>query len=130
MEREGYVSLWLGNIPLEELLYEYVEVTYNEDGLCEESQFLKDFNINMEDFDEDFIESIFIEENTNALEEILDGCSYEETVIPELNVFVREKQIEGYNTAILLYNFHYEGEIEKVSNSICNFTYVGTVKYE
>ena len=52
MEREGYVSLWIGNSKSDEELLEYVELVYTDDGDWLPSQFLQDFNIDINDFDE------------------------------------------------------------------------------
>ena len=49
MEQEGYVSLWIGKSESDEELLNYVETDYTEDGDCLPSQFLKDFNIDIDD---------------------------------------------------------------------------------
>ena len=48
MEREGYVSLWIGNIKSDDELIAYVELEYTDDGDCIPSKFLKDFSMNAE----------------------------------------------------------------------------------
>ena len=58
MEKEGYVSLWIGNLESDEKLLEYVELVYTDDGEWLPSQFLQDFNIDIDDFNEDCIESV------------------------------------------------------------------------
>ena len=41
MEKEGYVSLWIGNIKSDDELMAYVELEYTDDGDCIPSKFLK-----------------------------------------------------------------------------------------
>ena len=56
MEREGYVSLWIGSAKSDDELWEYAQMIYTEDGDYLPSQFLKDFDIDEDEFDEDFME--------------------------------------------------------------------------
>lgn len=49
MEKEGYVSLWIGNIKSDDELMAYVELEYTDDGDCIPSKFLKDFSIDIDD---------------------------------------------------------------------------------
>lgn len=53
MEKQGWVSIWLGNINDEDSIGEYVDLTYDEDGESVPSQFFIDFNIDMDETDED-----------------------------------------------------------------------------
>ena len=47
MEREGYVSLWIGIIDSDLELSKYLELGYTDDGDYIPSQFLTDFNIDL-----------------------------------------------------------------------------------
>ncbi|WP_283945568.1 immunity 22 family protein [Bacillus subtilis] len=59
MERQNFVSLWIGSINDDESLSKYVELDYNEDeGDFLPSQFLIDFDIDIDELDEDFIEKV------------------------------------------------------------------------
>ena len=60
MEKQGWVSIWLGNINDEDSIGEYVDLTYEEDGESVPSQFFIDFNIDMDETDEDTIEKAVI----------------------------------------------------------------------
>lgn len=116
-----YVSLWVGNAKSDEKLLDYVSVNYDEDdddyGY---SQFMKDFCIDY--LDEDFMERIFHAEKTDSLKELLSGCSYEDKVIPEFEkIFISGKK---FNSAILIYDMDYDGNI----NKNCRFEFTGTVK--
>ncbi|WP_286166440.1 immunity 22 family protein [Bacillus sp. E(2018)] len=59
MEKQGIVSIWLGNVNKSHL-EEYVNLTNDEDGESFPSKFFVDFNIDMDDRDEDFIEKEMI----------------------------------------------------------------------
>lgn len=116
-----YVSLWVGNAESDEKLLDYVSVNYEEDdddyGY---SQFMKDFCIDY--LDEDFMERIFLDKKTDSLKELLSGCSYEDKVIPEFEkIFISGKK---FNSAILIYDMDYDGNI----NKNCRFEFTGTVK--
>lgn len=129
MEQDGYVSLWIGKSESDEELLNYVETDYTEDGDCLPSQFLKDFNIDIDDFDEDYIERVCLENDTNSVSEIIDGCSYGDIVVPEFEKMVDGIQVKKINSGILLYNFKYDGSVEVIKNKNYEFRYIGTVKY-
>lgn len=129
MEKEGFVSLWIGNIDSQNSLDEYAELVYTDEGEWLPSPFLTDFNIVIDEFDEDFIEKVSYEDNVKSLKGLITGCSYEDVVIPRfINVFGDELP-KGVNSAILLYNFEYDGNTKETKNSELSFRYVGTVQY-
>ena len=78
MEKKGVVSLWLGNVETNEFLKNYVDMRYTDDDNWEASQFLNDFNIDMDAIEEDFIEKVTYPEISNNLEKLLLRCSYED----------------------------------------------------
>lgn len=122
MEKIGIVSLWLGNAESIEQLDNYVELRYDE-GESIPSEFLLDYQIDMDDIDEDFIEKAILNERLNSFESLLKGASYEENIIPKLD---KEYSIDkDYNAIILLYNFEYEGKTT-VAN---NFDFIASVSY-
>lgn len=130
MERIGYVSLWIGNVSSDEALEEYLEVDYSREGMLGISGFLKDYQISLDDYDEDFVERIFYEEKIEKVGELLAGCSYEETVIPLFNEISDQRNEWEINAAILLYNFEYKGNVNSYEREECKFKYIGSVKYE
>lgn len=129
MEREGYVSLWIGNTKSEDELLEYVELVYTDDGDCLPSQFLKDFNIDIDDFDDDYIERVCLEQNVSSITELISGCSYEDIVIPKYEKLTDCVSIVKCNAGILLYNFQYDGNVKSVNNKDYAFKFIGSVEY-
>lgn len=129
MEKKGYVSLWIGNIFSEKCLSEYIELLYKDDGTWEQSQFLKDYGISMDDFDEDFIERVFIDKRSKSIDELIEGCSYEKVILPRYKKIIIPSHVENCNSAILLYNFDYEGYKSMVLNNKYTFSFVGSVSY-
>lgn len=129
MEREGFVSLWIGKMDSEDLMDKYVELIYTDMGEWLLSPFLTDFNININDFDEDFIEKVCHENDVKTLNRLIAGCSYEDVVISRFISIFDDKLPKGINSAILLYNFEYDGNIKEIEHDILSFKYVGTVKY-
>lgn len=123
MERKGKVSIWLGNIEDQEALENYVNLTYDDDGESVPSRFFLDFNIDMNDTDEDFIEKAVLENKSKDLSFLLAGCSYEENVIPKV---IKNVNIgKYYNSIIMIYDFDYEESVKTVSN----FDYITSVNY-
>lgn len=103
---------------------------YTEDGEWEPSEFLNDFNIDMDDVEEDFIEKVRYEEVSDDLECLLSGCSYEDVVIPNIKKNVGNIGGKNINTVILVYNFEYSGNEVIVNNRIYSMEYVCTVEYQ
>lgn len=124
MEKQGWVSIWLGNIKDEDSIGEYVDLTYDEDGESVPSQFFIDFNIDMDETDEDTIEKAFYKNSSSDISALLDGCSYEEIVITKIQKSINLKK--SYNAVILIYNFEYKNEI----SSTGAFDFIAATNYE
>ncbi|MBD1382627.1 immunity 22 family protein [Metabacillus arenae] len=129
MEKQGNVSLWIGKINTEEDLNDYLKLVYTDDGESLPSPFLKDFEIELSDFDEDFIEAVFRGESVGNLECLIEGCSYDDIVIPLFGGKNRTVLPDKTNSAILLYNFDYQGRKKEIRNKDYVFEYLGSVKY-
>ncbi|AKC64194.1 immunity 22 family protein [Clostridium sporogenes] len=129
MEKKGYVSLWIGNIKSDDELLEYVDLVYTDDGDWLPSQFLKDFNIDIDDFDDDCIERVCLEENVTSINKLISGCSYEDIVVPKYDKLTNGVSIVKYNAGILLYNFQYDGNVKSVNNKDYKFKFIGSVEY-
>jgi hypothetical protein len=129
MEKQGYVSLWIGNIQNEAQLSDYLELIYTDDGDFQPSQFLRDFNIDMDDIDEDFIEKVVYHKNCNKIKDLLHGCSYDDVVIPRFEAEVGSELPVNINAAILLYNFIYQGDRQDGIHNKGNCRYIGSVFY-
>ncbi|MBU8582689.1 immunity 22 family protein [Bacillus paralicheniformis] len=130
MERENYVSLWIGSIQTDDKLNEYVELPYDEEeGDFLPSAFLKDFYIDIDDLDEDFIEKVVHDQNKEQLHELIGGCSYDEIILPRFEAIQGKKLPNNINSAILLYNFDYEGKRNEIVNDGYTFKFIGSVSY-
>lgn len=124
MEKQGWVSIWLGTIKEEDSIEDYVDLTYDEDGESVPSKFFIDFNIDMDETDEDTIEKAVYKNSSSYISSLLDGCSYEEIVIPKIQKSINLKK--SYNAVILIYNFEYNNEI----SSTGAFDFIATTNYE
>ncbi|MFJ7825487.1 immunity 22 family protein [Psychrobacillus sp. NPDC096623] len=124
MEKQGWVSIWLGNISEEDSIEEYVDLTYDKEGESVPSKFFIDFNIDMDETDEDTIEKAVLKNSSSDISALLDGCSYEEIIITKINKRIDLK--ESYNAVILIYNFEYTNEI----TSTDAFDFITSTKYE
>ena len=124
MEKQGWVSIWLGNIKDEESIGEYVDSIYDEDGESVPSQFFIDFNIDMDETDEDTIEKAVYKDSSSDISILIDGCSYEEIIIPKIKNNIDLKKT--YNAVILIYNFEYNNEVISAGA----FDFITTTNYE
>lgn len=124
MEKQGWVSVWLGNINDEDSIGEYVNLTYDEDGESVSSQFFIDFKIDVDETDEDTIEKEVYKNSSSDIAALLEGCSYEEIVIPKIQKSINLKK--SYNAVILIYNFQYQNEI----SSTDDFDFIAATNYE
>ncbi|MFV2047043.1 immunity 22 family protein [Metabacillus litoralis] len=124
MEKQGWVSIWLGNFNDEDSIGEYVDLTYVEDGESVPSQFFIDFNIDMDETDKDTIEKAVYKNSSSDISALLDGCSYEEIVIQKIQKSINLKK--SYNAVILIYNFEYKNEI----SSTGAFDFIAATNYE
>lgn len=124
MEKKGLVSIWLGNIKEGESIEDYVDLTYDDDGESVPSKFFIDFNIDIDEIDEDTIEKVVYRNSSNDISTLLDGCSYDEIIIPKIKKSIDLKK--SYNAVILIYNFEYNKEI----TSTDSFDFITSIKYE
>jgi len=126
MEKISYVSLWVGKFSSIKELENYLLIAYTEDGDAIPSQFEKDFNI--EYFDEDFSEAHYEEVKVHKLSQLLEGCSYDDVVIPNFVEKYGEVLPTNANSLILLYDF--EHTKSRDDDEIHCVKYVGSVQYE
>ena len=123
MQKEGKVSLWLGNFSDEESFREFMEIKYTNDGDSIQSEFKKQFKI--EYYDIDFSEVDYMEEQSNDLKVLLEGLSNDYEIIPK---FKEKYSGNMYNSIVLLYDFEYDNNINyKNGNNILEF--IGCVDY-
>ncbi|BBU37892.1 hypothetical protein APP_01840 [Aeribacillus pallidus] len=124
MEKEGFVSLFIGNSKSYKDLQNYILNSYTEDGDLLPSEFEKDFNIDY--YNEDFREVEFYDEPSNDLRVLLEGFSYDEEIIPKFIELCGERLNQEANSVILLYNFQYNGNVNEKNQ----FRFLGTVQYK
>ena len=104
MEQKGYVSIWLGNFPDNDALWEYAsEPHYDDDGNALPTPFCRDFfGGEYYPFDTDFWEREVVEPS-NDLAKLVEPFSYGDTF--EVDGITLNKT---YNAVILVYDFEYE----------------------
>ncbi|MBR0008763.1 immunity 22 family protein [Bacillus subtilis] len=130
MEKQNFLSLWIGYIKNSSSLNDYVNLKYNEDeGDFLPSQFLIDFDIDIDELDEDFIEKVAHEKNCNNLSELIGGCSYDSVILPRFENIVGTAIPEQINAAVLLYNFEYDGREKEINDKNYSFKFIGAVSY-
>jgi len=122
----GYVSIWLGICNSYCELDEYLAVNYDEDGEAIKSRFEEDFILH---FDEDFREADVADEASGDLEVLLEGFSAYDTFINEVKTSLGNPLTQQYNSAILLYNFKYDGDIIDVQHEGLSLNFIGSFKF-
>lgn len=127
MQKEGFVSLWLGKINSSEELDNLLEITYTEDGDFIPSIFARSFDI--ERYDDAVREAEFYDDDDNLLGRLLEGFSYDEVIIPKITSLCGEQLQSNYNAVILLYNFKYEGNKMKTTINTSNLEFLSVVEY-
>jgi hypothetical protein len=125
MEQKGYVSIWVGKFKSNKELQNYLSISYTEDGDAIPSKFETDFSIDY--YDEDFREADFFDGELNKLPMLLEGCSYDDIVIPNFVESHGETLNYSVNSIVLLYNFKYS---KNVHNHLGHLKYIGNVKYK
>lgn len=124
-EREGTVSIWLGNLSSEDEFENYVKEQYGDDD-SPISRFAEEFEIGW--YDHDFIEADFIE-NKSSVEEFLSGNSYSSSFINEAVSASKSKGFESCNTKILLYDNEYIPN-DRTENETQKLTFIGAFAFD
>jgi hypothetical protein len=109
MEVHGMVSIFLGNMQTQDQLDVYTDATYDGEGDSIPAKFFVDFNIDMIDVDEDFIEKEVLEEASDDISVLLTGCSYDDKILSRIKEEVKLKK--SYNSIVLIYNFQYGNSV-------------------
>ena len=126
METENTVSIWIGNFADQSQLDHYLQIIYDEDGEAVQSQFLIENSIDLDDIDDDLIESEVYDVEHSSLEWMLKDASYEQTILRNLKEEGINTIIPPSNTIILLYNYHYIANVVARKNT----RFIGTVSYK
>ncbi|AWI03469.1 immunity 22 family protein [Clostridium drakei] len=124
MQKEGKVSLWLGNFIDEKTFREFMEIKYTDDGDSVPSEFKKQFQIGY--YDMDFSEIDYIDKRSNDLQVLLEGFSNDYEIIPKLN---EKYNGDMYNSIVLLYDFQYDSKEENYKDGHNELNYIGCVEY-
>lgn len=127
MQKDGFVSLWVGNIHSLEELDHLLEISYSVDGDFIPSMFASSFDIDR--YDDAVREAEFYGEADNQLGRMLEGFSYDDVIIPKLLSLCGVQLQKKYNVVILLYNFKYEGVRKKSTINTSNLEFLGSVEY-
>lgn len=104
MEKQNKVSLWIGNVPSEDELNNFMMEVFDDEG-DSSSKFMEAFRI---DYIDNQFQEVFFYEDLQTKEEVFDGFSYIESFIDEIS----EVDWSEKNSIILLYNFEYNNEVK------------------
>ena len=127
MEKQNWVSLWIGTAKSTRALEKYVEGEYSDDGDYSRSQFERDFRIDF--FDEDFIETKHCRKPTRSLRRLLRDCSSHEAIIDQFVAIVGEELTNEAMSVVLLYNFLFRGRTVNSVSEAVSLRFVGTARY-
>ena len=124
---ENMVSIWFGNFETEDALLEYTTESYTEDGDWVSSIFCKDFFDGEEPYEIDFFERYSVGDSSADIHVLLEGCSYDESVIQSLISKVGEKLNKEYNSVILIFDFAVDNAFKDDRGQV---DYIATVPYK
>ncbi|NHN30542.1 immunity 22 family protein [Paenibacillus agricola] len=128
MVKEGFVSLWVGNISTPAVLEELMLVAYSEEGESIPSLFATYFGLPY--YDDAVREAEYRESPSHEMEQLLAGFSYEEAITPRFIALTQQTWPHPFNTVILLYNFHYTGDIQQIALEPIKLQFLGAVPYQ
>ena len=120
------MSIWVGNFESKSQLDEFLTLIYDNEGEVVPSLFYENYEIDIDDIDDDFIESEVYDVEHSSLEWMLKDASYEQTILRNLKEEGINTIIPPSNTIILLYNYHYIANVVARENT----RFIGTVSYK
>lgn len=126
--KENYVSLWLGNFTQKDVLKEYVDTKFDEDGDVIPSVLRKDFELGY--YNIDFLESDFVDNGGNNLRELLDGFSYDCSFVGKIAEITGAELSSTFNGIILIYDYEYTGEKKVSTYKESEIQFIATTSYE
>ncbi len=124
---ENMVSIWLGNFETEKALLEYTQESYTEDGEYVPSTFCEEFFGGEEPFEIDSFERYSVSEASMDIRALLEGCSYDESVISSLMSIIGDRFNKEYNSVILIYDFAASDELKQIKGKA---DYIASVTYQ
>lgn len=105
MIKEKKASLWLGYFENEDDFRNYMKVSYDEDGNYIPSKFQENYGIKKYDLDTSEID--WISDKCIDVESLLAGFSNDFEIVPQFKKMLEYKNVEKYNSIVVLYNFEY-----------------------
>lgn len=118
--------MWIGYAESPDAVENDVFMKYSESGDLIPSWFSAGFQIRR--FDPDFTEIAFTEK-TKAVEELLEGISYQEQITEEILSDLSRFYDINLNIAVLLYNFEFTGLIKELVNEKARLYFIGSYTY-
>jgi len=127
MQKDGFVSLWIGKASTPDELEEYIGLCYTEDGDLCPSQFMVDFALPR--WDESCREAEFYDNGTRNVREILLGFSYDDQIIPQFEQKIGPVLPKVANAVVLLYNFNHQPVTASASEGLISLDFIGVAEY-
>lgn len=124
---ENMVSIWFGNFETDKALEKYTERSYTRDGDGIPSVFCKEFFSGKKPFELELFERYLIEEPSTDIRVLLEGCSYDESVIQSLAAVIGEKLDKAYNAVLLIFDFAADSALAQIRGQV---DYIATVPYQ
>ena len=128
MKKQGFVSLWIGETKSVNDLNDFLKITYNKDGDYVPSSFARGFKTGR--YDDDFREAEYYTKPLSKLNELPEGFSFYDIIMPKFERIVENNVNEHFNAVIFLYNFEYDGIQKHYNDDVNSFNYIGTVEYK
>ena len=136
MYEEGYFSVWLGDANSEQVLEEYVRLTYSDDGDLIPSQLMKDFELvdedgDYNDYEEGCREIAFFENASRSPSSVFQDFSYSEQVIDKVCAKLGAETNEPFNAVVVLFNYRANVAENRASDSSgVRLRFIGSMEYK
>lgn len=125
MKKDGSVSLWVGYALSEELAFNLIFNSYDNDGEIKPSWFSSQFLT--ERFDPDFVEIVCSGDVSTTLQQLFDGISYEEQLIYKIKP--KLLNLQNVNLVLLIYNFEFQGVINSAKQDNIFLQFIDVFEY-
>lgn len=99
MEKQGKVSLWVGDFDSKEEFYNFIKEVYDDEGEVS-SDFMEVFQI---DYIDNQYQEVYFYEDVSSKKKVFEGFSYIESFVDN----VPDMKWIKKNVVLLLYNFEY-----------------------
>jgi hypothetical protein len=127
-ETAGYVSIWIGEFPSEEIGDQHLRERYGERGDDEPlAEWMGEFGFRY--FDHDFMDTNGHGPSVGPLRPLIEPCSYATSFVDEAMLIAAQQRIAETQFVMLLYDFRYDPAVTGVTQGRY-LRFLGAFRYQ